>query len=212
MSNSSIEGRRKVATNVSTCGRLSIYLIRHAETDWTAEDRHNGRTDVPLSPCGKDQAKHLGKALQHLCLRRIYCSPSLRAAETARIAFPKTDIISCVDLLEWDYGNLEGKTVSQIREILPGWIPWTHGFPGGETLQHVQMRVKRFAKRFVGESGLVGLVSHGHTLRVFCAMWLGLPLEFASQLKMDPASISILEWEYGSPAIRQWNRQTDGSP
>ena len=106
---------------------------------------------------------------------------------------------------------LEGKTVSEIRETTPEWTPWTHGFPGGETLEQLRLRVRRFAQKITIAPGVVGIVSHGHTLRVFSAVWLGLSIDFASRLSMAPASISILDWEYSLPAIRQWNLQPGSS-
>jgi Fructose-2,6-bisphosphatase len=102
---------------------------------------------------------------------------------------------------------LEGKSVSEIREIIPEWTPWTHEFPGGETLAQLRLRVRKFADKVIEAPGLVGIVSHGHTLRVFSAVWLGLTVDIASRLQMAPASISILDWEYSLPTIRQWNFQ-----
>jgi broad specificity phosphatase PhoE len=187
--------------------QLTVYLIRHGETDWTAAHRHNSRTDIPLSPRGRKQAEALGKELRGVRFDRIYCSPSLRAAQTAEIALAESAITLCGDLVEWDYGVLEGKSVSEIREIIPEWTPWTHEFPGGETLAQLRLRVRKFADKVIEAPGLVGIVSHGHTLRVFSAVWLGLTVDVASRLQMAPASISILDWEYSLPTIRQWNFQ-----
>jgi broad specificity phosphatase PhoE len=187
--------------------KLTLYLIRHGETEWTTASRHNGRTDIPLSTLGRKQAEALKKALSGVSFDQVYCSPSRRAEQTADIALDQGAITLCADLLEWDYGVLEGKSVAEIREIIPGWTPWTHGFPGGETLAQLRLRVRRFANRIAGTPGIVGIVSHGHTLRVFSAIWLGLAIDFASRLQMAPASISILDWEYNLPAIRQWNLQ-----
>jgi broad specificity phosphatase PhoE len=189
--------------------QLTIYLIRHGETDWTAADRHNGRTDIPLSTRGRRQAKALKKLLCKIHFDRIYCSPSQRAVQTAAIALPPGAVTLCDELLEWDYGMLEGKTVSEIRKTIPEWTPWTHGFARGETLAQLQLRVRRFAKKITRAPGVVGIVSHGHTLRVFSALWLGLSISLASRLRMAPGSISILDWEYNLPAIRQWNLQPD---
>jgi broad specificity phosphatase PhoE len=187
--------------------QLTIYLIRHGETDWTAADRHNGRTDIPLSTRGRQQAQALKKQLCDIHFDRIYCSPSQRTMQTAAIALPSGVVALRDELLEWDYGMLEGKTVSEIRKTIPKWTPWTHGFPGGESLAQLRLRVRRFAKEIAISPGVVGIVSHGHTLRVFSAVWLGLSIDLVSRLTMAPGSVSILDWEYNLPAIRQWNLQ-----
>ena len=187
--------------------RLTIYLIRHGETDWTAAHRHNSRTDIPLGARGRQQAEALKKELCGIHFDRIYCSPSRRAEQTAAIALAQGAITLCDDLLEWDYGTLEGKSVAEIRQTIPAWTPWTHGFPGGETLAQLRQRVRKFAAQITKAPAVVGIVSHGHTLRVFTAVWLGLSIDLASRLQMAPASISILDWEYSLPAIRQWNLQ-----
>jgi broad specificity phosphatase PhoE len=187
--------------------KLTIYLIRHGETDWTATGRHNGRTDIPLNTRGCQQAEALRKELCDVRFDRIYSSPSQRAKQTATIALPVGPVALCDELLEWDYGSLEGKTVVEIRETVPEWTPWTHGFPGGETLAQLQLRVTRLANQVISIPGVVGIVSHGHTLRIFAVTWLGASIDLASRLSVAPASISILDWEYNLPSIRRWNLQ-----
>jgi probable phosphoglycerate mutase len=187
--------------------QLTVYLIRHGETDWTTAHRHNSGTDIPLSTRGRKQAEAIRKELVGVRFDRVYCSPSRRAAQTAEIALAENAITLCGDLVEWDYGVLEGKSVSEIREIIPEWKPWTHGFPGGETLAQLRLRVRKFADKVMEAPGVVGIVSHGHFMRVLSAVWLGLAVDLASRLQMAPASISILDWEYSLPAIRQWNLQ-----
>jgi broad specificity phosphatase PhoE len=187
--------------------QLTLYLIRHGETDWTTASRHNSRTDIPLSPRGRKQAEALKRELSGVRFDQIYCSPRRRAEQTAEIALGKGAVTLCDDLVEWDYGVLEGQSVAEIREIIPGWTPWSHGFPGGETLTQLRRRVGKFANKIVRTPGIVAVISHGHTLRVFSAVWLGLAVDLASRLQMAPASISILDWEYDLPAIKQWNLQ-----
>ena len=137
------------ASQGAVAGKLTIYLIRHGETDWTAADRHNGRTDISLNTRGRQQAEALQKELCHVRFDRIYSSPSRRAEQTAAIALPASAVALCDELMEWDYGSLEGKTVVEIRETFPEWTPWTHGFPGGETLAQLRLRVTKFANQVI---------------------------------------------------------------
>jgi probable phosphoglycerate mutase len=133
----------------------------------------------------------------------VFCSPSIRAVQTAKIAFPSTPLTFCDELKEWD--TLEGKTVQEIRQDIPQWTPWTHGFTGGETIYQVARRTADFTTTLSRVRGSAAVISHGHTLRIFCAGWLGAGIPLARNLRLDPASISVLEWEYGLPAITRWN-------
>src|SRR5258705_13563433 len=98
------------STRLKCCAdRLIVYLVRHGETDWTASGRHNGRSEVPLNANGRSQAHLLGKMLRDINFDSVFCSPSLRAAQTAKIAFSSSPLNFCDELKEWDYGALEGK-------------------------------------------------------------------------------------------------------
>jgi broad specificity phosphatase PhoE len=194
------------STRLKSCADgLIVYLVRHGETDWTASGRHNGRTEVPLNANGRSQADFLGKMIRDIDFDSVFCSPSIRAVQTAKIAFPSTPLTFCEELKEWDYGTLEGKTVQEIRQDIPQWTPWTHGFTGGETIYQVARRTADFATTLSRVRGSAAVISHGHTLRILCAGWLGAGMPLARHLRLDPASISVLEWEYGLPAIRRWN-------
>jgi broad specificity phosphatase PhoE len=185
-----------------------VWLVRHGETDWAREGRHTGRTDVPLTDAGHEQARALGRRLSGHSFALVISSPMARAAETARLAGfpdPQTD----PDLREWDYGALEGRRTPEIREDYPGWSIWDGPWPNGETIEHIAGRADRLVERLRAIEGDVLVFAHGHVLRVFAARWLGLPPETGRHLALGTATISRLGWERDTPVIETWNEAGD---
>jgi probable phosphoglycerate mutase len=186
-----------------------ILLVRHGQTEWSRTGRHTGRTDVPLTDEGRRTALLLGERLARapwngLPDAEVRTSPLLRAADTAGLAgFGRAKEWDA--LLEWDYGQYEGLTPAELQDLRPGFHIWRDGVPGGETLAAVAER----ADDVIAWAGTaprdVLVFAHGHFLRVLGARWLGLDPAFASALRLDPASLSILGWAYGAPALERWN-------
>jgi probable phosphoglycerate mutase len=134
----------------------------------------------------------------------VLTSPLSRARETAALAgFP--DGIPDPDLVEWDYGDYEGRTSADIRTDVPDWYLWDDGVPGGETLADVGARVDRVIGRALAAGGDVLVFAHGHVLRVLGARWLDQPPAFGRHLALDPTTLSLLGWEHDRPCITQWN-------
>lgn len=182
-----------------------LVLVRHGETDWTLSGQHTGRTDIPLTEHGRAEARRLCAELSMTHPVRVLASPLSRAVETCREACLANGLETTDDLLEWDYGEYEGRTTADIRKERPDWSLWRDGAPGGETATDVGARVDRVIKQ-VGElDGDVVIFSHGHTLRVLCARWLGLAPEDGRLFALDPATISILGHERENPVIQRWN-------
>ena len=96
--------------------------MRHGETDWSASGRHTSRTDLPLTERGEAQAKALAPLLSGRPFSLVETSPRLRALRTAELA--GFDALRNDDLVEWDYGDLEGLTTDQVRASYPGWTIW----------------------------------------------------------------------------------------
>src|SRR6185295_19343840 len=98
------------------------------------------------------------------------------------------------DLAEWRYGEYEGITTPQIREIDPDWDLWRDGCPGGETPAEVGARLDRVLARARAAlaEGDVALVAHGHSLRVAAARWLGQPASAGALYRRDTATLSTL--------------------
>lgn len=180
------------------------WLVRHGETEWARLGRHTGRTDVPLTDVGREQARALGRRLAEHRFALVLTSPLSRAAETAALAgYPSAGVDP--DLREWDYGDLEGRLTADIRSERPDWTIWRGPWPGGETIAQVAARADRVVSRVRAADGDVLLVAHGHLLRVLAARWLGLPATSGCLFSLGTASISVLGWERETPVIERWN-------
>jgi broad specificity phosphatase PhoE len=184
-----------------------VWLVRHGETEWARLGRHTGRTDIPLTDLGREQAVALGRRFAGDRFALVLSSPLARAAETARLAgFGDVATIDA-DLSEWDYGDLEGRLTADIRQEFADWSIWTGPWPGGETADEVAQRVDRVLARCLDPhlSGDVLLFSHGHLLRMLAARWLGLPPASGGLFALATATVSVLGWDRDQPVIEIWN-------
>ncbi len=183
-----------------------IYLVRHGETEWSAAGKHTGRTDVPLTARGRDQARSLGTRLAGHRFALVLTSPLSRAAETARLA-GFSDAERAADLKEWDYGEFEGRTTPDIQEEIPGWTIWTGPWRGGETPEEVATRVDRVIARGLdlAVDGDCLLFAHGHLLRVLASRWVGSSARDGARFALGTATLGILGWERANRVIETWN-------
>jgi len=189
--------------------RHDVWLVRHGETEWAKLGRHTGRTDVPLTDLGRAQAEALAPALAGHAYAIVMTSPLSRAAETARLAgFP--DARTDPDLREWDYGALEGRLTTDIRDEFPDWSIWDGPWPNGETIDHIAGRCDRLVAQLRAVDGDALLFAHGHVLRVLAARWLGMPATTGRSLALGTATISRLGWERDTPVIELWNEDRSG--
>ncbi|MEV6305317.1 histidine phosphatase family protein [Actinoplanes sp. NPDC051861] len=184
-----------------------IVLIRHGQTEWSANGRHTSYTDLELTAEGERQARAVRDGITGRNFAAVLSSPRKRALHTAELAaLTVSEVLD--DLAEWNYGEYEGVTTRDIRSSRPGWSLWTDGCPGGESPEQVGARLDRVlarAREFLPE-GDVALVAHGHCLRVAGARWIGLPPRAGGLLKLDTATISALGFEHGSdPVLASWN-------
>lgn len=187
-----------------------MLLLRHGETAWSRAGRHTGRTDVPLTARGEEQARALAPLCRSRAFSLILVSPAARARRTAELAgFTGYEIEP--DLWEWDYGAYEGVSTPDIRRTRPGWYLWRDGVPPGdaehpgETVDLVGARADKVIARARAAGGDVALVAHGHVLRVLAARWLGLPASGGRLFRLDTGTYSALGFEHGEPVIRHWN-------
>jgi broad specificity phosphatase PhoE len=183
-----------------------IVLIRHGQTEWSAQGRHTSFTDIPLTPDGEKQASRLAERLAGRAFAAVLSSPLQRAARTAELA-GLTVTATDDDLLEWNYGAYEGRTTIEIRQERPDWTLWHGDCPGGETAAQVGQRADRVLERArtMLHSGDVALVGHGHQLRVLTARWLGLPPQSGELFRLETGSISVLGYERETPVLLRWN-------
>ncbi len=180
-------------------------LLRHGQTEWSRAGRHTGRTDLPLDEEGRRRARELGAALAGLEFTRVLVSPRRRARETAELSGIRGPVEVCDDLAEWDYGEYEGRTSTEIQVERPRWTIWDGGVVGGETIEEVGARADRVITRVRGFEGEVALVAHGHILRILAARWTGLDPRAGRLLVLTTAGLSRLGHEHGTPAITLWN-------
>ncbi|MFG2953420.1 histidine phosphatase family protein [Streptomyces sp. NPDC048291] len=187
-----------------------ILLARHGQTEWSLSGKHTGRTDVPLLEEGRRGAKLLGERLHRppfdgLADAEIRTSPLVRARETCELAGFGERAEPWDTLMEWDYGAYEGLTPAEISSVRPDWLIWRDGVPGGESLAEVTARADEAVAWARSADRDVLIFAHGHILRSIGARWLGLPLDFAARIRLNPTSLSVLGWAYGEPAIGSWN-------
>jgi probable phosphoglycerate mutase len=123
-----------------------VYLARHGETAWTISGQHTGLTDLPLTERGERTALRLGERLKGLTFSQVLTSPLQRAARTCELAGFKPVAEVDKDLVEWDYGQYEGRRTVEIRAERPDWELFRDGCPGGESPQQVSMRADRIVR------------------------------------------------------------------
>jgi len=180
--------------------RHRLLLLRHGETEWSRSGRHTGRTDVDLTETGREQAKLTADPLGVLTLDNplVVTSPRQRAMVTAELAGLHVDEVSPL-VAEWDYGDYEGLTTSEIRQTVPDWLVWTHGCPGGESPQQVSDRADRAITYALAhmESRDVLFVGHGHFSRAVLTRWVELRISEGIRFAMVAASIAVCGHEHG---------------
>ena len=185
-----------------------IYLARHGETAWSLTGQHTGLTDLPLTERGERNASRLKQRLKGLTFAKVFTSPLQRARRTCELAGFGTVAEIDRDLLEWDYGEYEGRRTAEIRAERPDWQLFRDGCPGGESPAQVTARADRAVSRLRAVQGDVLLFSSGHFLRVLAVRWIGIELTAqARSFMLSTASLSALGYEdsLSRPVIRLWN-------
>jgi len=184
-----------------------IYLARHGETAWTITGQHTGRTDLPLTERGEVNARRLGERLSGLTFARVFTSPLKRAKKTCELAGFGVGAQIDADLLEWNYGEYEGRLTVDILKDRPDWQLFRDGCPEGESPQRVAARADRVVSRVRSVTGDVLIFSSGHFLRMLATRWVGSEPINGRSLILGTASLSVLGYEHSisQPAIRLWN-------
>jgi probable phosphoglycerate mutase len=187
-----------------------VWLVRHAETEWSVNGRHTGRTDIPLTPAGREAARALAPRVGGHRFARVLVSPLGRARDTAALAGVGDGAEVREELREWDYGDYEGITTPDIRRERPDWWLWRDGGPGGESPADVTARCDRLVADLAATASPDGdddvlCVAHGHILRALGARWVQRPIELGGHLVLSTGSVSRLGWERDVPAFVVWN-------
>lgn len=187
---------------------LKLYLLRHGETEWSLSGQHTGRTDIPLTAHGEDEARNLIPWLTGIEFSQVLISPRQRARRTAELAGLGTTAVVEPDLAEWDYGDYEGRRSSEIHRERPGWNIFQDGVPNGEMPQQVSDRADRLIARLGHFTGNIALVSHAHFSCVLAARWIGVPVVNGQHLFLSTGSLSIIGDNPNHPELRVislWN-------
>jgi broad specificity phosphatase PhoE len=183
------------------------YLAKHGETAWSPSGQHTGRTDLPLTERDERNARALGARLRGLIFAKVLTSPLQRAARTCELA--GFGAVAQIDphLVEWDYGQYEGRRTAEIYAERPDWQLFRDGCPGGESPDQIGARADRMVGRMRAIKGDVLVFSHGHFLRVLAARWLSHDAAGGRYVLLSTASLSALGYEHKlvEPAIRLWN-------
>jgi len=190
-----------------------VYLVRHGETEWNTIMKAQGHTDVPLSDNGRRQADYLGKRLAREKFEGLYASDLKRARETAAIISKHLqhnclEIETLPELRELNFGRWEGMTMQDVAKFFDDdyqrwWEnPVSVRTPGGETMAELAERCLGALKQIVQRhrEGNVLVVSHGGPIRIIIASVLEMDLNKYWRLRMDNASLSIIDfpqWEKG---------------
>ena len=194
--------------NSSRPNSLRLYLIRHGETEWSLSGRHTGRTDIPLTANGEDEARELGRRLRDIPFARVLTSPLKRALQTCTLVGLDKAPENEADLAEWDYGDYEGQRSLDILNGRPDWNVYRDGCPHGEMPAQVSDRADRLLARLRALTGNIALFSHGQFGCVLAARWIGLAVAEARHFTLGTASLSILAFDPHHPAvpvIALWN-------
>jgi probable phosphoglycerate mutase len=184
-----------------------VYLARHGETAWSLTGQHTGLTDLALTTHGESAAHRLGLRLKGMSFAKVLVSPLQRAVQSCELAGFRAAAEIDRDLVEWDYGEYEGKRTAEIRQLRPDWQLFRDGCPGGETPEQIGARADRVIQKLLAVQGDVLIFSSGHILRVLGARWQGLKATAGEGLLLSTASLSILGYEHtlAEPVIRLWN-------
>ena len=194
---------------------ITLYAIRHGETDYNREDRVQGSHNSILSDFGRDQAGALAERLRRVHLDAIFASPLLRARETAEkiSAANGTKIRFVDDLREISCGVFEGALFADIKKNRwDEFIEWLQNpelaAPGGESMNQLFARVSAALKEILAnaEDGqTIAVVSHAGVVRMTLAALVGVPVEVSTSFSLTNASVSVFNHRRGRWTCHSWN-------
>jgi broad specificity phosphatase PhoE len=147
-----------------------LFLVRHGDTAWSDTHRHTGLADILLNANGEQQARALGTRLKASQFARIFTSPLERAIKTCELSGFAAAAEHDPDLVEWDYGDYEGRTTREIRDERKNWNLFCDGCPNGETSQDVMLRADRFIAKVRSVSGYDRIFKRAYQSRHCCTL------------------------------------------
>jgi broad specificity phosphatase PhoE len=189
---------------------MEIWLIRHGETAWSLSGAHTSTTDIPLTEHGRQRAVELREFLNGKKFAAVFTSPMQRARETCAIAGYGDVAVVEPNLMEWNYGESEGKSTAEMRATHGAdWSVWTSPIVGGEAVEQVGERADAVIAESLAampEGGAVALFAHAHILRIMAARWIGLPATGGQLFALGTGSVSVLGFERDTRVVVKWNR------
>ena len=180
-----------------------LLLVRHGDTEFNSARRFQGHSDIELSTAGYRQAERLRDRLATEEIDIIYSSDLKRALVTAELISSKhkVSLVTCPELREINYGKLEGLIFEEISRLYPEiadrCVNWSLRleFPSGESFAELEDRVSKFLNRLEkhkpGQTILI--VAHGGPLQLMVCYLLGIELRHWQQIRLDNASLSIVD-------------------
>jgi probable phosphoglycerate mutase len=195
---------------------LKLYLIRHGETQWNAEGRIQGHTDIELNERGLEQARRLAARINgEGAFDAVYASPLRRAFRTATLIGDALNlpVIPDARLIERSLGQLEGLTMSEVKEKFPKvHHAWHEGgirppIPGEEAREVFVERTRAFLHdvRAKHLQGRVLAITHGGTINMLLMTGLNLDPERPLPFHIDNASLNIMQWGERGARLRLLN-------
>ena len=191
-----------------------LFYFRHGETEWSLSRQHTGRTDLPLTARGEEEARALRPLIAGAKFSHVLASPRRRARETCELSGASDRPEIEEDAAEWHYGDYEGVRSTDIRKERPDWDIFRDGCPNGETPAEIAARADRLIKRISAMRGDVALFSHGQFGMVFAARWIGLDVGQARHFRIGTATMSILTYDPDHdeiPIFALWNGSSAGT-
>jgi probable phosphoglycerate mutase len=193
----------------------TFLLIRHATNDFIGRALAGRLPGVHLNAAGREQAERLAERLGGETIHRIYSSPLERAQETAGPLARRLglELRTAPEVGEIDFGEWAGRTLAEL-EPLPLWRQFNAyrsgtRAPGGELMLDVQVRFVTFLQRLCTEcpDQTVAVVSHSDAIKAAMCYYLGIPLDLAQRLEIDPAAVTALALSSHGPKILYVNRR-----
>jgi broad specificity phosphatase PhoE len=190
---------------------MTVYLVRHGQTEFNAAGRYQGRLDSPLTALGRTQAARVGALLATLVApgARLVSSPLGRAMATAAIIAERAGLREALTddrLAEISLGSWDGMTDEDIEFTFPGardgtdrWN-WHFTSPDGERYEDVAARARAWLSEAIGSNAPLVAVSHGVTGRIIRGVHVGLPREEALKLDVPQDAVFRLD-EHGVARI-----------
>jgi len=186
---------------------ISIFVVRHGQTEWNNEEIFRGRTDIPLDRVGIKQAELVGEYFRDIKLSAIYSSPLSRALQTAKIIskYHPLEVKPLQGIIDMSFGHWEGHSQKEIQKIdsenYRKWIESPHmvKIPGGESLDDVRSRLMSTLSEIIHlhPEGNIILVSHRVINKVLICYVLGIDNSHFWQIRQDTASINLINYRNG---------------